>query len=57
MSDIFIHVYLDEDVDVLITNLLRSRDFNATTTQARQRGKSDTQMKWKTKFCTSGIVS
>ena len=43
MSDIFIHVYLDEDVDVLISNLLRSRGFNATTTQAGQRGKSDAE--------------
>ena len=44
MSDIFIHVYLDEDVDVLIANLLRSRGFNATTTvQAGQRGKSDAE--------------
>ena len=42
MSDIFIHIYLDEDVDVLIANLLRSRGFNATTTtQSGQRGKSD----------------
>jgi len=28
MSDIFIHVYLDKDVDVLVANLLRSRGFN-----------------------------
>lgn len=44
MSDIFIHVYLDEDVDVLIANLLCSRGFNATTAhQARQLGKRDAE--------------
>ncbi len=44
MSDIFIHVYLDEDVDVLIARLLRSRGFNATTAQqARQLGKTDAE--------------
>ncbi len=31
MTDIFIHVYLDEDVDVLVATLLRSRGFEATT--------------------------
>ena len=31
MTDIFIHVYLDEDVDVLVANLLQSRGFQATT--------------------------
>lgn len=42
MTNIFIHVYLDEDVDVLVASLLRSRGFEATTThQARQLGKSD----------------
>lgn len=29
---LFIHLYLDEDVDVLIADLLRSRGFAATTT-------------------------
>ena len=43
MSDIFIHVYLDEDVYVLIANLLHFRGFSATTTQAGQRGKSDAE--------------
>ncbi|HEY1014435.1 MAG TPA: DUF5615 family PIN-like protein [Herpetosiphonaceae bacterium] len=33
MSDLFIHVYLDEDVDVLIAELLRRQGFAATTTQ------------------------
>lgn len=40
MTNIFIHVYLDEDVDVLIANLLRSRGFDATTAkQAGQLGR------------------
>ncbi len=44
MSDIFIHVYLDEDVDVLVASLLRSRGFNATTAQqAKQLGRADAE--------------
>lgn len=44
MNDIFIHVYLDEDVDVLVATLLRSRGFEATTAQqAEQLGKTDAQ--------------
>jgi len=31
MSDIFIHVYLDEDVDVLVASLLRFLILNSTT--------------------------
>lgn len=50
MSDIFIPIYLDEDVDVLIADLLRSRGFNAKTTQqSGQRGKPDAeQLKFST---------
>lgn len=33
MSRLFIELYLDEDVSVLIADLLRSRGFVATTTQ------------------------
>ena len=33
MTGLFIHAYLDEDVDVLIATLLRSRGFQATTTR------------------------
>jgi predicted nuclease of predicted toxin-antitoxin system len=44
MSEIFIHVYLDEDVDVLIADLLRSRGFAATTArQSGQLGKTDAE--------------
>lgn len=44
MTNIFIHVYLDEDVDVLVASLLRSRGFEATTAQeARQLGKTDAE--------------
>lgn len=44
MTDIFIHVYLDEDVDVLVAALLRSRGFEATTAQqAGQLGKTDAE--------------
>lgn len=40
MTDIFIHVYLDEDVDVLVASLLRSRGFT-TAQQAGQLGRTD----------------
>ncbi len=44
MIDIFIHVYLDEDVDVLVASLLRPRGFEATTAQqAGQLGKTDAE--------------
>ena len=33
MSQIFIRIYLDEDVDVLVASLLRSRGFEAMTAQ------------------------
>jgi len=42
MSRLFIELYLDEDVDVLVADLLRSRGFKVTTTQeAEQIGKND----------------
>lgn len=42
MSRLFVHLYLDEDVSVLIAKLVRSRGFEATTTlEAGQLGKSD----------------
>jgi hypothetical protein len=33
MNHLFIELYLDEDVDVLIADLLRARGFKATTTR------------------------
>ncbi|MBV9384927.1 MAG: DUF5615 family PIN-like protein [Chroococcidiopsidaceae cyanobacterium CP_BM_ER_R8_30] len=33
MSSLFIELYLDEDVDVLVAALLRARGFVATTAQ------------------------
>jgi hypothetical protein len=42
MNQLFIELYLDEDVDVLIADLLRARGFKATTTQeAGQLGSVD----------------
>jgi|SRR6185436_16264548 len=42
MNRLFIELYLDEDVDVLIADLLRARGFKATTTQeAGQLGNGD----------------
>ena len=44
MSRLFIEVYLDEDVDVLVAALLRSRGFAAVTTaEAGNLGRSDEQ--------------
>lgn len=42
MSRIFVELYLDEDVSVLVADLLRARGFIAVTTQeARRTGESD----------------
>lgn len=44
MNHLFIELYLDEDVDALIADLLRARGFKVTTTQeAGQLGKGDEQ--------------
>ena len=44
MSQLFIRVYLDEDVDVLIAELLKARGFEAfTTRESGQSGNSDTE--------------
>lgn len=32
MSSLFVELYLDEDVDVLVADLLRAHGFSATTT-------------------------
>jgi hypothetical protein len=42
MSRLFIELYLDEDVDVLVADLVRARGFEATTTQeAGRKGTGD----------------
>ncbi len=42
MSGLFIELYLDEDVDVLVADLVRARGFGAVTTrEAGQLGRSD----------------
>jgi len=42
MRQRFIELYLDEDVDVLVADLLRSRGFNAVTTRdAKRLGSTD----------------
>lgn len=48
MKGLFIELYLDEDVDVLIADLLRPRGFAVTTTQeAGQVGQNDSaQLAW-----------
>ena len=44
MNRLFIELYLDEDVDVLVADLVRARGFQATTTQdAGQVGKNDAE--------------
>ena len=41
MSSLFIELYLDEDVDVLVADLIRARGFKAMTTQEAGRKKKD----------------
>ncbi len=41
MSRLFIELYLDEDVNVLIANLVRARGFSAVTTQQAGRKKKN----------------
>jgi predicted nuclease of predicted toxin-antitoxin system len=41
MSGLFIELYLDEDVDVLVADLVRARGFKAVTTQEAGRKKKD----------------
>ena len=42
MSDLFIRLYLDEDVDVLVAEMVRAHGFDALTTrEARRLGDSD----------------
>ena len=44
MDRIFIELYLDEDVSVLLADLLKARGFAVTTTQAAsQVGRSDSE--------------
>jgi hypothetical protein len=44
VSRLFIDLYLDEDVDVLVAGLVRARGFAASTTQeAGQPGKNDAE--------------
>jgi len=48
VSRLFIELYLDEDIDVLVADLLRARGFSVTTTQeAGQLGQNDpAQLAW-----------
>ena len=42
MSELYARLYLDEDVDILIADLVRSRSFEVTTTNdVGRKGKSD----------------
>lgn len=44
MSDLFIRLYLDEDVDVLVARLVRARGFEAVTTvEAGNPGRTDAE--------------
>ena len=44
MNEIFLRVYLDEDVNVLIAELLRSKNFKSlAVSEAGRRGKSDAE--------------
>ncbi len=42
MSEIYARLYLDEDIDIVIADLIRSRNFEVTTTNdVGRKGKSD----------------
>jgi predicted nuclease of predicted toxin-antitoxin system len=41
VSQLFIRLYLDEDVDVLAAELIRARGFQAMTTQEAEKKKKD----------------
>ncbi len=44
MNELFISVYLDEDVNVLIAELVRPQNFRVlTVTEAKRKGKSDAE--------------
>jgi predicted nuclease of predicted toxin-antitoxin system len=44
VNDIFIKVYLDEDVNVLVAEIIYSRNFEAlTVSEAGRKGKSDAE--------------
>jgi hypothetical protein len=44
LKQLFVELYLDEDVDALVSGLVRARGFGATTTQeAEQVGNSDAE--------------
>ena len=44
MNDVFIKLYLDEDVDVLVAELILSQGFQAiTTNEVRRKGEEDPQ--------------
>ena len=44
MTRIFVELYLDEDVDVLVADLLRARGYSVTTTRdAGQLGNTDSE--------------
>ena len=45
MKGVFVELYLDEDVSVLVAELLRSHGFNVLTAEAGQIGQSD-EVSW-----------
>ena len=47
MNRFFIELYLDEDVDVLVADLLRARGFVATTTRDAGKLKPAMRSKWR----------
>jgi hypothetical protein len=61
MSRLFIEIYLDEDVDVLIAQLLHARGFVVVTTQEVGNSVTAMQSSWRmrsvsTKPCVPAIV-
>ena len=45
-SSVFIELYFDEDVDVLVADLIRARGFRAITTQeVNRKGQTDDEQR------------
>ena len=50
MNDLFIFLYLDEDVDVLVAQLIRARGFEVTTTRMKTNCTTMMSFNWNTLF-------
>ena len=57
MSQLFVELYLDEDVSVLVARILRSRGFTAVTTQEAGQVENSDQNSCPTRFVRIRLCS